>query len=132
VIGRTEHTAMTTDQVNLIKKELSFIEQWLDKWAPEDVKFNLAETVDPQKFDDTQKKFLNNLAGKIETAPSDADGEWFHKAIYEFKESHGLQPAELFVPLYQALIGRDRGPRAGWFLSSLPREWLVKRLRLEA
>jgi lysyl-tRNA synthetase class 1 len=42
-----------------------------------------------------------------------------------------LQPQQVFKPLYKVLIGKESGPRAGWFLSILPREWLVKRFRLE-
>jgi lysyl-tRNA synthetase class I len=37
----------------------------------------------------------------------------------------------MFTTLYRALIGQTSGPRAGWFLSILPREWLVKRLSLK-
>ena len=131
VISRTEHSETVRDQAEIIKKELVFIDQWLSEWAPEDVKFDLQDKPDPKAFSDDQRKFLAELADKITTAPADADGEWFHKAIYEFKETQGLQPTELFVPLYKALIGKERGPRAGWFLSTLPREWLVKRLRFE-
>lgn len=132
VISRTEHSQTVRDQAEIIKKELVFIDQWLSEWAPEDVKFDLQDKPDPAAFSDDQRKFLAELADKITTAPADADGEWFHKAIYEFKETQGLQPTELFIPLYKALIGKERGPRAGWFLSTLPREWLVKRLRFEA
>jgi len=75
---------------------------------------------------------MAQLADKIADAPAGADGEWFHKTIYAFKEPTNMQPKELFQTLYQALIGKDSGPRAGWFLSILPREWLISRLRLQA
>jgi len=91
----------------------------------------LAEKVDAGRFTDEQKAFLARLADKIAGAPADADGEWFHKAIYELKEAGNLMPEQVFAPLYQALIGKNSGPRAGWFLSILPRDWLLKRLRLE-
>lgn len=111
--------------------ELKYIDQWLKNWAPEDVKFELAKTVDAGKFTDAQKQFLYQLADKIERAPENADGAWFHKAIYDFKDNTGMEPKDLFQTLYRALIGKDSGPRAGWFLSTLPRDWLIKRLRLE-
>ncbi|MCA9329188.1 hypothetical protein KDA11_00950, partial [Candidatus Saccharibacteria bacterium] len=62
----------------------------------------------------------------------DADGNWFHQAIYQLRETGQLSPKDLFSTLYQALIGKDSGPRAGWFLSILPREWLIDRLKLKA
>lgn len=75
---------------------------------------------------------MSQLAEKIAGAPADADGTWFHYAIYGFKESTGMQPKDMFTTLYQAIIGKDSGPRAGWFLSILPRDWLVTRLKLVA
>src|SRR5205085_11939915 len=115
-----------------IQEELRFIEAWLSKYATDEAKFALAEKIDHSQFTDQQKLFLSNLAEKIAHAPDDADGDWFHKTIYGLKDSSGLQPKELFSTLYMALINKSAGPRAGWFLSILPREWLIKRLRLES
>jgi len=36
-----------------------------------------------------------------------------------------------FAAIYRAFIGRDSGPRAGWLLASLDKEFVVRRL-LEA
>lgn len=130
IIRRTEHAKTVDEDADIIKKELKYIAVWLDKWAPDELKFALRDKVDANEFDDKEKRFLNQLAGKIAAAPDAADGDWFHKAIYEFK-SDDYQPQELFQTLYKALIGQTHGPRAGWFLSILPRDWLIKRLRLE-
>lgn len=132
IIRRTEHAGVVDEDAEIIKAELRFINNWLDKRAPSDVKFELLGQVNAADFNDTEKQFMSRLADKIEQAPEDADGDWFHKAIYEFKDSDGLAPKELFGTLYKALIGKASGPRAGWFLSILPREWLINRLRLEA
>jgi len=131
IIRRTEHAEVVDQYADTIRAELGFIDAWLQKSAPEDVKFNLREDIDTSEFNDTEKQFLNSLADKIEKAPADADGEWFHQAIYEFK-TDDMPPKALFTILYKVLIDKNAGPRAGWFLSLLPRDWLVKRLRLEA
>lgn len=132
IIRRTEHAEVVDEDADIIKAELKFIDAWLAKRPPEDVKFELSEKVNVDEFNDAEKKFMAELAAKIEAAPEDADGDWFHKAIYEFKDTAGLAPKELFSTLYRALIGQTSGPRAGWFLSILPRDWLIKRLKLEA
>lgn len=132
IIGRTEYADVAQADSEIIVSELQFIDAWLATRAPEDVKFALQDTVDAVQFTDAQKSFLATLADKITTAPPDADGAWFHQAIYEQKDRSGLPPKELFTTIYQAVIGQTSGPRAGWFLSILPRDWLVKRLRLEA
>ncbi len=132
VLERTEYGPVVQESKEVLKEELTYIDQWLKNWAPEDIKFELAEQVDPSKFNENQKLFMSSLAEKIEKAPEGADGEWFHHAIYELKDSSGLEPKQLFSTLYEALINKDAGPRAGWFLSMLPRDWLIKRLRLES
>jgi lysyl-tRNA synthetase class 1 len=132
IIRRTEHADVVEEDADIIHDELKFIDAWLDKSAPEDVKFSLLDKVDSGDFNDAEKRYMSQLADKVENAPGDADGDWFHKAIYGFKDSADLGSKELFGTLYRALIGKTSGPRAGWFLSILPRDWLIKRLKLEA
>ena len=132
VIKRTEHGAVAEQEADIIREELKFIDEWLRLRAPEDVKFELAEQVNAGDFSETEQQFLKALGDSAAAAPQDADGMYFHERIYELKDELGLQPKELFTTLYKALIGKTSGPRAGWFLSILPRDWLVKRLKLEA
>lgn len=131
IISRTEYAAVASQDAEIIKRELKFIDHWLAKHAPDEVKFELRDKVAETAFNEGQKQFLATLAEKITDAPADADGHWFHQAIYDLKDAAKLQPKEMFTTLYQAIIGQDSGPRAGWFLSILPREWLVDRLRLQ-
>ncbi len=131
VIKRTEYSKVADEDSEIIKNELKFIDSWLQKRAPEDVKFELSDSVDASQFNDAEKTFLRMLADKIVQVPADADGDWFHNAIYGLKDESGLEPKEMFRSLYKALINKDSGPRAGWFLSILPRDWLIDRLRFE-
>lgn len=132
LIGRTEHAATARDQANVIRRELTFINNWLERHAPDEVKFELREQINAADFDDQEKDFLSRLAEKISQPEAGSDGEWFHARIYELKDELNLEPKQMFEILYRALIGQSSGPRAGWFLSVLDPEWLVKRLRLEA
>ncbi|HVX24663.1 MAG TPA: lysine--tRNA ligase [Candidatus Saccharimonadales bacterium] len=132
IISRTAYAEVAEADAEIIKAELQFINTWLEKRAPEDVKFSIEQA--PNYLDElsgAQKQFLGQLADKIAAAPADADGEWFHLAIYELKDSSGLSPKELFATLYRVLINKEHGPRAGWFLSILPRDKLLQRLRLD-
>jgi lysyl-tRNA synthetase class 1 len=132
VIKRTEHGKVAEEEADIIREELKFIDAWLEKRAPEEVKFALLEQANPADFTDAEQAFLRALGAKVAEAPEDADGGWFHERIYELKDSSGLQPKEMFSALYRALIGKTSGPRAGWFLSMLPRDWLIARLKLSA
>lgn len=130
IITRTEYKDVAIQDSEIIKEELKYIDGWLEHWAPENVKFSLIDNLEGLDIDESQKAFLKRLAEKISAAPESADGNWFHRAIYEAKED--LSNQDTFNTLYQVLIGKNFGPRAGWFLSILPRNWLIKRLNLEA
>lgn len=132
IIKRTEHAEAADRQADTIKSQLRYIDSWLDTSAPESLVFSLRDQVDWVEFSDSEKKYFRELADSIAAAPDEADGAWFHQAIYEFKEKSELAPKELFTSLYRVLIGKTSGPRAGWFLSILPRDWLLQRLRGEA
>lgn len=131
VIKRTEHHDNAVADADIILNELTFIDEWLKRWAPEDVKFELLENVNAADFSDKEKAFLQALGEEVAKAPADADGAWFHEHIYSLKDSMDMQPKEMFTALYKAIIGKTSGPRAGWFLSILPHDWLVSRLRLQ-
>ena len=132
ILARTEYKKAVDNERETIVKELKFIDKWLADWASDEAKFQLLEQINPTDFSNEEKDYLATLSQKVAAAEPDADGEWFHKAIYELKESRQMTPQQVFNPLYRALIGQNSGPRAGWFLSMLPRDWLIKRLKLEA
>ncbi len=132
ILSRTEYGDKIEANKDVLMHELTFIGKWLDKWAPDEVKFDLLEDLSKITLTAQQKDFLCKLGECVAKAPENADGAWFHQAIYELKDSSDLSPKDLFSTLYQTLIGKDSGPRAGWFLSILPREWLINRLALKA
>ncbi len=132
IIERTEYAEVAREDAEIIRAELKFIDEWLKRRAPEEVKFELKETIDDSDFTEQETIFFKLLGDKITEAPADADGAWFHNAIYECKDTTGLEPKTMFSALYRLIIGKTHGPRAGWFLSILPRDWLIKRLHLES
>lgn len=131
VIKRTEYAGLADQEAETIRGELKFIDGWLNFRAPEDVQFELQKTVNKADFSSEEIVYFGKLADKIAQAPDSTDGAWFHQAIYDFKDEIDLPVQELFSSLYRLLINKNFGPRAGWFLSILPRAWLVERLRFE-
>lgn len=113
----------------IVEKQLEFVANWLDKYAPDELKFSVQEELPKLDISDTQKQFLFELAGKVENMKQ-PEAQTMHDAIYAAKGD--MNPAEAFQTLYQVILGQDKGPRAGWFLASLDQEWLTKRLRLES
>ena len=40
-----------------------------------------------------------------------------------------VDPRELFKAIYISILGQNSGPKAGWFLSSFEKEFLVERFK---
>lgn len=131
ILNRTGYEKVVIDQADVLDRELPYVANWLEKYAPESVKFTVQDKLPQVTLSDEQHKFVAILAKKLESA-DDLDGQAMHETIYAAKEEAGIPPAQAFKALYLLLLSKDSGPKAGWFLSSLPKEWLVKRLKQEA
>jgi lysyl-tRNA synthetase class I len=55
-------------------------------------------------------------------------GEELHATLHALKSETPIAPKELFEAVYQLFLARSSGPKAGWFLSVLPRDMVLKRL----
>jgi len=132
VIERTEHKPTAQNQAETIKRELAFIDSWLDKYAPGDVKFSVQSDLPREaELNPAQQALLGGLADAAEASRGlAADGKWWHERIYELKGD--MPPAEAFQAIYRVILGQNNGPQAGWFLASLDKDWLIKRLRRQA
>lgn len=130
-LRRSGYEKEATEQEAEIKQELVYVRNWLDKWAPEEVKFSLSESL-PTDFTDQEKKLLLGLAKIVEGDGEGKDGQWYHEQIHSEREKVDLGAGDAFKVVYRALLGKDSGPKAGWFLSILDRDFLIKRFRLEA
>lgn len=130
LLERSGYQNAVNTQADLIKREIGFVKNWLDNFAPENVKFSLQQELPKTELSDKQIAFLSELATSIEKA-NVLDAQAMHEAIYAAKETADLQPKEAFQAIYRVLFNQDSGPKAGWFLSSLDKSWLNKRLRLQ-
>ncbi len=129
ILERTGYEAAVKDQWPIIERELTFVHNWLEKYAPEKVKFTVQETLPEVELSPGQRAFLAKLASVVE-AEKDLSGQGMHDAVYAAAELAGIKAAQAFQALYRVILAKDFGPKAGWFLASLDRDWLVARLRL--
>jgi lysyl-tRNA synthetase class 1 len=54
--------------------------------------------------------------------------EEIHNAIYEISKEKNLQIKTAFKTIYQVLLGQEKGPRAGYFLSNLDKQFVLERV----
>ena len=73
-----------------------------------------------------QKNFLSSLAQKLNK------GEWngheIHEIIHDTKKVTNIDPKEAFSAIYVIFLGKNFGPKAGWFLGSLEKEFVLYRI----
>ena len=108
---------------------LGHVRRWLEAFAPEEIRFSVALTLPAAARDLTseQRAFLRDLAG---TLGSEMNGDDVHKMVYDLAAGYPqVKPAQLFQAIYLSLLGKPRGPRAGWFIALLGPEFCAARFR---
>lgn len=113
-----------------IGDRIKIARKWLKKFAPDSYKFTIAEKLPPQAKNLTaeQKEFLGKISDIIKEKES-WTGEELHPKIHEIRKEMNIDPRAAFSAIYLSFIGKDSGPQAGWLLSSLHKEFVIKRLR---
>jgi lysyl-tRNA synthetase, class I len=116
------------------KKEFDYrakyAREWLKIYAPEDYKFELQEKEVPEaakNFSDDQRKALSMLLEFIKSKDK-LDGQELHTKLHDIKKETGIAPKDFFSAIYFSFLGKDHGPKAGWFLSVMDKKFLEKRL----
>ncbi|MGZ7169424.1 MAG: lysine--tRNA ligase, partial [Halobacteriota archaeon] len=110
-----------------LKKRSKNVRNWLDRFAPSFVKFEVQETLPVQAKTLTkgQKQVLLRLTAVLKL--DNNDPEWLHNEIYNISAQLGIDAKSSFKAVYIALLGKNSGPRAGWFLASLDPQFVVSR-----
>ena len=123
---KAKGTGLTEDEVEKLEERARYAKFWLTTYAPEEFKYELQEEMPEVNLSDVQKRALALLADYLQTG--ERTGKELHLRLHELKTEVPIQPAELFRALYRILLARDSGPKAGWFLAGLPRDFVVSRL----
>jgi len=124
VLARTGYAGLDR---NAVDARLGYAKRWLDRHAPDDIKFEVTADLPPEAaaLSADQKSFLGRLSATLNDA---MDGEAVHLAIYELAKAFpASKPAQLFQALYVALLGKPRGPRAGTFIAALGPSFCARR-----
>jgi len=109
-----------------VARRLRYAKNWLEKFAPERLKFEIAESVDPSKFGDKEKDFLRAFAERLDEGMKPED---VHNLVYDVAKEVGMKPAKAFQAIYKAILGKSYGPRAGYFIKMLGIDWVKKRFK---
>lgn len=123
-------SALTDNDKTELAERALYAKKWIAECAPEKFVFTLQDALPEaaQTLSDKQKAALKELSVYIEKRALMPTGEEIQHRLHEIKESAGIAPAELFGALYVAFLDKSFGPKVGWFLSVLDRDFVLKRL----
>ncbi len=105
---------------------------WVEKFAPENVRFKVLERVSRDvigELDETQRQFLKSLVEIFESEEFTWSPQEIHSTIHNVAKKFGLSHRRAFGVIYMIFLGKPEGPRAGYFLYSLGRDFTIKRLK---
>ncbi|OGM17932.1 lysine--tRNA ligase [Candidatus Woesebacteria bacterium RBG_19FT_COMBO_42_9] len=117
---------LTPVELKLLNQREKYAKIWIKKYAPQELKYEMLDEL-PRglKLGDKEKEFLEKVVDLVEEKK---DAEDLQQAIYNLTKEIKLDTKEAFTALYQVLIGKDHGPKAAWFLLSLPKKKVIQRL----
>jgi len=108
--------------IELLKKRIDAANYWINKYAPEEMKFSLQDSV-RAKFDEKEVKALKLLAKKLEKKYNEAE---LSEEIYKIANDTGIAPKDFFKACYKLLINKERGPRLASFILTIGKNKVIK------
>ncbi|MFO7792621.1 MAG: lysine--tRNA ligase [Candidatus Saliniplasma sp.] len=114
------------DQV-MMKERAERVEFWLENYAPDMVKFSIKEEMPDVKLSTEEREFLERYHDSM-----DEDcwtSEDLHRLVHENADKVGLKKGKAFRVFYKILLGQNKGPRLGRFLSQLEKDFVEERLK---
>jgi lysyl-tRNA synthetase class 1 len=120
------------EQIPALRERGFRAKYWVENCAPEEFRFRLRDAGEaagekPPPLNDAEKAAIrllrDDVIARIETFSGDKPCA---EAVYGAAEKAGMEPKALFRAAYQALIGKDQGPRLANFLRSIDKERLLR------
>ena len=127
IIEALERSGEVKDiDVNKLENRVKCIKQWIQNYAPESVIFEIQKEKPEIEFSDLQNKCIKLLIGKMKTVEWSPEG--IHNSFYELQEQNEIPAKNFFKIMYNVLLNKDRGPRLGFFLATMSKDFIIERL----
>lgn len=125
--ARAKGSPLTGEELRVLHERAHYARFWLDTYAPEEYKYTLQEKLPSVTLSEAQRKAFQSLIQFFEG--TERTGEEIHLRLHEMKADVPIAPKELFQAIYRVFLGRDSGPKAGWFLAGLAHDFVLNRLK---
>jgi len=98
---------------------------WLDKYAPDDLKFEVQSHVPKDiELNAKEKKALHTVAGLLKE--KEYNEKTLFEEFYNISKELDLKPVEFFKAAYRVLLNKERGPKLAPFILALGKEKVIK------
>ena len=127
ILLRTDQIPKDLDKENEkhLKQRAAHAKYWLENFAPDIVKFEVKKQMPQLNLQKDQIEFLKSFRDKISSTKWNPED--IHNTIYETSETLKIPIKTSFKTIYQIILGQEKGPRAGYFLSNLDKKFVLKR-----
>ncbi len=109
-----------------LKQRVENVRYWLTTFAPNEVKFEVKDILPKTTLTKEQQTIL--LLFKEKIPDLSWEPESIHNEIYKISEETKIPIKTAFSAIYQILLGQEKGPRAGFFLSNLEKQFILDRV----
>jgi lysyl-tRNA synthetase class 1 len=125
-LGKDGEGGPSPDQVPALRERGLRAKYWAENCAPDDFRFHLRPPGEKAALSGAELRGLRMLRDQVAARLTDfADDKACAEAIYGAAETAGMEGKALFRAAYQALIGKDQGPRLANFLRTIGGERLM-------
>lgn len=114
-----------------IKKEgledwAKYAKIWVEKYAPDSEKFSIQQSLPEgaKNLSDIQKKYLRKISLELDKSWTP---ENFQVDLFEWAKELKLPSKDAFSAIYMPLLNKNYGPKAGWIILSLDKDFVKKR-----
>lgn len=126
VLRRTGFGDVPYEHIGRLRRKVDAARTFVGRYLPEEQRFVLLDSVPP--LDPEDAGFVRRYLEVLGREGAEWTPEALHQAVYDAADAAGMRPRAGFRALYRAFLGRDRGPRLGFFLASLDRDIVLRRL----
>jgi lysyl-tRNA synthetase class 1 len=122
-------SALTGREQTVLEERVAAAQAWLAAYAPDTAKVAVRRDDLPEAaatLADDQRQFLAQLANRAGHETPNGGDAW-QALIFSLAKQDELPPRRAFEAIYLAFLGRSNGPRAGWLLASLDRDFVYER-----
>lgn len=116
---------LTSSERKILEERIKYVRIWLSRFAPSNLKFGLSENSEIN-LTDMQKKYLEKV---IDLVNGDSSAEELQIKLYELSKEMGINAKLGFKAIYQCLIGKDFGPKAGAFIRQYRKPEVIDKIK---